>query len=575
MSDVIVRETPAARALRSFRQEMSPYKVVVSLLVGAILLLVLYPLARMLLRTVYDNGAFQFGAFAGVFTAPWLPGMLQDTAIAVGTSGVLALVIASLFAWINERTDAGFGLVGNIIPLVPLLIPHVAVAIGWTFLLSERVGFLTVFINWALGSWMPGVRSINIYSWGGLIGLYTMFLMPYAYVIVSSAFKNVDPALEEASRVSGATILRTALRVSLPLVMPAIMGAGLLLVIEGLSLYSAAVIIAPTAGIDILSVRMVRMLTVNYPPNVSGALVLASILMAVILFAWVFQRRVMASGNFAKVSGRSRDDTLVKLGLLRWPARALILTYMLLASVLPLGALILVSLQPFWSGTNIFSNLSFQHYIELFDGTGSGATALRNSITIGIVGASIGMLLAAVLALYIKSASPGQGRFADTVSKLPAALPHILLAVGFLVAFGGAPFYLAGTIAILILAYLVIYLPQASIAASVAAGQVGGEMAEASAMSGAGGGRTFWRISLPLMSPGLVAGWGLLFVLIAGELTAASILANAKSPVVGFVILEIFESGSYGLLAALATVISLMSAAVISGVTFLLSRKTT
>src|SRR3546814_12901866 len=99
-----------------------------------------------------------------------------------------------------------------------------------------------------------------------------MFLMPYAYVIVGSAFKNIDPALEEASRVSGGSVGRTALRVSLPLVLPAIMGAGLLLVIEGLSLYSAPVIIAPTAGIDVLSVRLVRMLTVNYPPTVPGAL---------------------------------------------------------------------------------------------------------------------------------------------------------------------------------------------------------------------------------------------------------------------------------------------------------------
>src|SRR3546814_3904147 len=165
--------------------------------------------------------------------------MVHDTAIAVGASGAVAMSIASLVAWINERTDAVFGLAGSIIPLVPLLIPHVAVAIGWTFLLSERVGFLSVFLNWAFGSWIPGIESLDIYSWGGLIGLYTMFLMPYAYVIVGSAFKNIDPALEEASRVSGGSVGRTALRVSLPLVLPAIMGAGLLHVIEGLSLYSA------------------------------------------------------------------------------------------------------------------------------------------------------------------------------------------------------------------------------------------------------------------------------------------------------------------------------------------------
>src|SRR3546814_6726723 len=125
---------------------------------------------------------------------------------------------------------------------------------------------------------------------------------------------------------------------------------------------------------------------------------------------------------------------------------------MLLASVLHLGALLRVSLQPFWSGTNSFANLSFRHYAELLQGSGTGAAALRNSITIGIVGASVGMLLAAVLALYIKSEGPKLGRLEERVPKLPAELPHILLAVGCLLDFGGAPFHLAGNTEILMLA---------------------------------------------------------------------------------------------------------------------------
>src|SRR5690606_13279166 len=123
------------------------------------------------------------------------------------------LTLAAFLAWINERTDASFGTFGTLIPIVPLLIPNVAVAIGWTFLLSQRVGFLTVFLENTFG-WIPGFKVFSIYSWAGLVGLYTMFLMPYAYIIVSSAFKNVDPSLEEASRVSGATVGRTAWKVS-------------------------------------------------------------------------------------------------------------------------------------------------------------------------------------------------------------------------------------------------------------------------------------------------------------------------------------------------------------------------
>ncbi|WP_108461475.1 ABC transporter permease [Devosia naphthalenivorans] len=556
------------------RNQLQIFRSVVVILVLLLLLLVLYPIGRMVLRSVYADQAWQFAAFFDVLSSDWLPGVVADTGITVAVSGFCALCIASLFAWINERTDASLGVFGNLIPLVPLLIPHVAIAIGWTFLLNEKVGFISVALDNLLGSWLPAVSSINIYSWGGLISLYTMFLVPYAYVIVASAFKNVDPALEEASRVSGGSMWRTATKISLPSIAPAIIAAGLLLVIEGLSLYSAAVIIAPTAGIDILSVRMVRMLTVTYPPDLAGSLVLGMMLMAVILFIWVFQRKALMGGNFAKVSGRARADSMVKLGALRWPARMLILSYMMAASILPLAALILVSLQPYWTGTNIFANLSFQHYEALFWGGGSEIEALRNSVLIGVVGATMSMLVAAVLVIYIKSAKPVMSKVADGVSKLPAALPHVVIAIGFLLSFGAAPFHLSGTVMMLLMAYLVIYMPQASIAASVAGGQVGNDLTEASAICGAGGGRTFFRISLPLMSPGLIAGWGLLFVLMAGELTAASILANARAPVVGFVILEIFESGSYGTLAALASVVSLLSAVVIVCVGSVFVRRT-
>jgi iron(III) transport system permease protein len=560
---------PAGRS----RLLVKPSSVAVALLAVVVAFMVLYPLGRILASTFFQDNRLQFDQVVQVVTAPWFGNMLQDTAIVVGTSGILALCIASVFAWINERTDAGLGTLGALLPIIPLLVPSVAVAIGWVFLLSERVGFLSTALTAAFGDALPIVREINIYSWAGLIGLYTMFLVPYAYLIIASAFKNIDPAMEEASRICGASIWRTMTKVSLPSVMPAVIGSGLLLLIEGMSLYAAPVIIAPTAGIDILSVRMVRMLTVNFPPNVGGALVLSVMMMSMIVLLWMAQRHIAGSGVFAKVSGRARAEMLVRLGPWKWVARAFLLTYVFLASVLPLTALLLVSLQPFWSGRNIFAGLSLQHYQELFSG-GAGTTALRNSIVIGVVGASIGMLIAAALAIFNHTTSPAVSRLMDGISKLPAALPHVVVAVGFLIAFGPAPFYLAGTMTILLLAYLVIYLPQASIAATAAASQVGGEMSEASAICGASAGRTFRKILLPLMSPGLIAGWGLLFVLMAGELTAASILANARTPVAGFIILEIFESGSYGLLAALAAVVSLLSATVISTVMFFSVRRT-
>jgi iron(III) transport system permease protein len=144
----------------------------------------------------------------------------------------------------------------------------------------------------------------------------------------------------------------------------------------------------------------------------------------------------------------------------------------------------------------------------------------------------------------------------DAVIKLPAAISSMVVAVGFILAFSGPPFNLNGTLLILLLAYVVIYLPQASVAADAASSQIGRELHEASRVSGAGTGRTFRRVSLPLMMPGLAAGWALLFVRMVGDLTASAMLAGNANPVVGFRILDIFQNGSYALLAALATVLT-------------------
>jgi iron(III) transport system permease protein len=161
----------------------------------------------------------------------------------------------------------------------------------------------------------------------------------------------------------------------------------------------------------------------------------------------------------------------------------------------------------------------------------------------------------------------------DGAVKLPAAISSIVIAVGFLLAFSGPPFNLNGTFLILLLAYLVLYMPQGSVAADAAASQVGGELPEASQISGASAGRTFWRINFPLMLPGLAAGWSLLFVRMAGDLTASAMLAGTSNPVAGFRILEIYQGASYAILAALSIVLTLIMLVVILAVSLFIRRR--
>ncbi|HYZ63808.1 MAG TPA: ABC transporter permease subunit, partial [Acetobacteraceae bacterium] len=164
-----------------------------------------------------------------------------------------------------------------------------------------------------------------------------------------------------------------------------------------------------------------------------------------------------------------------------------------------------------------------------------------------------------------RSRSRHLARFVDGVTKLPGAVSHLIIGIAFVGSFAGPPFALAGTTVLLLLAYLVLYMPQATFTASAALAQVGRELSEASLMSGATTGRTFVRVVLPLMAPGLASAWVLLFVLMSGEITASSMLAGTGNPVVGFVVLDLWTNGSYSALAAFGTLMSLITSAVVLG----------
>jgi iron(III) transport system permease protein len=347
--------------------------------------------------------------------------------------------------------------------------------------------------------------------------------------------------------------------------------AGVLALIVGLSSYSVPVIIAGNAGIDIVSVRIIRMLKVVYPPRTGAAVVLSAFLFLAIMAAWLLQRKSARGGNFARVGGRSARSGRFELGPWRWVARGYMAVYIGSACILPLLALIVVALQPYWTPTITFSDFGLHNFRDILFRDRISANALRFSMTLGAIGGAVGMTIAAVVVLYIHSARASAGSFVDAVTKFPGALSNIVIGVGFLFAFSGPPFNLSGTLLLLFLAYLTIYMPQASIAAGSALSQVGTELSEASYVCGAGEGRTVRSIMMPLMLPGLVNGWALLFVLMATELAASSLLAGVGNPVIGFVIIEIWSAGTYGKLAALATTVTFLSAGVIA-VAFTASR---
>jgi iron(III) transport system permease protein len=529
-----------------------------------------YPLTRMLYSAFFKNGVFSTVSFEETFADPHLASLLVDTAIVTGLSSIVAMTIATLFAWLNERTDAAMGWVSKLLPLVPLMLPPIALSTGWFFLGHERAGLLNVGLRALTGAAGLDVWAeqgpVNIASWGGLIFVYTLYLVPFAYLLVAAAFRNFDSSLEEASRVAGAGAWRTFRNVSAPGILPAIAAALFLVGVTALSNFSIPVIIGTVSRIDVLSVRIVRLVRDAYPARIDEAVVLSLFIVVAVGVLFWLQRMITARRRHVTIGGKSVYASRIPLGRWKWVARTMMIVYLAAASVVPLLGLFFVSLQRFWSSHITWQSFTFDVLLALFTGDNLTRKALQTSIFLGIVGATLGILIATMLMLYVRQRKGGFARLVDASAKAPSAVSHTVLGLAMVIALAGFPFYLAGTLTILLIAYLVIYMPQAAISTGSGIDQVGGELLEASSVAGASQSRTFFRITLPLMRPALAAGWALLFVMMVGDLTASALLATNANPVVGFVIYDIFNSATYASLAAIACVVGSISFAVVCAV---------
>ncbi|GAA1033680.1 iron ABC transporter permease [Virgisporangium ochraceum] len=576
--DTLQPPAPPRRPSTAALARTSPFTVVGALVAGALAVLAVYPLLLVVVRPFWTgDGRFDVTPIRETLALPDLGTLLWHTAVVVGASTVAALLIGSALAWVNERTDARLGLLTDLVPLLPFLLPPIAGAVGWALLGSERSGYLNLALRPVLSAVGIDLAEgpLNIHSWYGLVFVYTVYQVPYVFMMVSAGLRNLDATLEEQARVSGAGLFRVVRTVSLPAVRPALGAAALLMVWTGFGLFSVPAILAPQAGIDILSVRIVQLLSFTYPPQTGVAVGLNLVVMLVVTAVWYAQLRVLRAGRSATVGGRGATARPVRLGRWRWTVRAAMLGYLGLASVLPLGALVLVSLTGFWSDTIDWGRLSLDAFRRTFADIAT-REALLNSLLLGVVGATVATLAAAVISLLIRRGGPGTRGVrlvVDAAIKFPPTLSHLVLAVGFALAFNGAPFWLGGTYWILLLAYVSMHMPQATTASDAAAAQVGRELTEASRVSGAPPGRTFLRIDLPLMAPGLLAGWALLFVTITGDISASAILAGTSNEVVGFRILEVFANGDYAMLGSLSIALVAVSAAVVLPVTWYARRR--
>jgi iron(III) transport system permease protein len=480
--------------------------------------------------------------------------MIRDTSTIVVVSSLIAVFIGGVLAWINERTDAGMGTLADALPLVPLFLPAVALAVGWVILASPKVGLLSPILE-PLG--------LQIYSGAGLTLVYVLLAVPYTYLPVVSALRSLDPSLEDAARMSGASTLRVLRTISLPAVAPALLSGFVLAVIVGAGVYSLPAIVGQGTEIDIMSVRIVRSIQNTYPVDYGTALRLSTILFLVLFVLYVLQRGMVANQRFARVGGQAARVSRIRLGKWRWPVRALSIAYIFLAAVLPMAAIIIVSFQRYWQPDLFADNWTLKNYTEAISGTYGAFLALKNSVLVGLVASAAIVLVTMLILTYVRHSKSFVGRLATAASRMPAAVPNSVLAVAFIFALGGPPFNLAGTLLIMGLAYFVIFLPYAAISLESSSAQIDRSLEDASYLCGASKSRTFVRVFIPLLRPGLLATFALVFVRIVGDLAVAVLLGTGQTPLVSALLFEVWAEGFFTQVAVVSLMMTVVTATIV------------
>jgi iron(III) transport system permease protein len=362
--------------------------------------------------------------------------------------------------------------------------------------------------------------------------------------------KSMDPALEEASQVLGAGRLRTMLRITLPLVLPGVLGAAIFVFAEMLGSFSAALVLGLPSRFYVVTTAMYQLVS-QYPPQFPRAAAMGVSLFAV-MFAMVYvYRRVVSRGNYVTITGKAFRPRVMNVGRLRWPLLAVCGAYLGVAVVLPVLTLLYASIQRLATAFPRTGNFTLENYRTALSLV-AVRSALWNSLLLGLGTASLGVLIMGFLAWMIyRSRLPGVGAI-EYVLMFPQAVPRLVFAFGMLWAWLIVPIPIYGTLWLLLIAYLTVFLPLGLRTISGVILQIDRSLEESAQMCGASWSYRLRTVTVPLLRPGLIAAWLLLFIASVRELGASILLMGPGSKVITPAIVESWFSTSTELTAAMA-----------------------
>ena len=509
------------------------------LIVAFLLVFNVWPMCYLVFSSFFGPDGFTLAAFRRIYAYPLNWNALRNTLVTAGLSMVFGVAIAFPLAWLVGRTDMYGRRFFRTLFVMTYMVPPYVGAMAWLRLLNPKVGTLNLLLADLFGL---AENPFNIYTVSGLVWVLTTFYYPYAFITISRAMEKMDPSLEEASKISGASPLKTVMTVTFPVMLPSIVAAGLLVFVSAASCYGIPSIIGAPGQIDTVTTRIIDYVYVGSTEGLSDATALAVSLMVIANAALYVSTFICGRKQYITVSGKSTRPNIVELGRWRLPVTLLVTVFALVVVVIPFATVAMTSFTKNLGKPLSAANFTTRYWDILFTRKGILDTA-KNSLISASVAATAGIAISCVMAWLLTRTRARGRRIPDFLITLGSGTPSVVIALALIMTMSGRfGINIYNTLTIMIVAYMVKYLLMGMRTVVSAMSQIHPSLEEAALISGAEWQRGFWDVTLPLIAPSVVAGWFLIFMPSFYELTMSTLLYSTDTKTIGY---ELFTYQTY------------------------------
>jgi iron(III) transport system permease protein len=500
--------------------------------------------------------------FVTLFTNPDFLDPLLTTAIIATTSAVICCLVAAPIGWLVSRTDMPGRQTIRALVTASFVTPPFLGAVAWELLAAPNSGLLNQLYRSMAGA--DADALFNIYSLTGIIFVISCYTFPFVFVLVANALDNMPGELEDASAILGGKAWTTARRVTIPLALPALVAGALIAFLQAMTLFGSPAILALPAGFHTMTTKIWSLF--QYPPKLELAAAAAVPLLLLTILLLQGQKFLLGRRGYSVLGGKYGAPRLVELKRWRWVALAFCLIVLLNPVFLPYFALLNAAFSPNATTLVTPSTLTLHNIVFVFTELSSTQLALKNTVILGATTATLGTILALVIA-YVTTRRAIRGyRVLGFLATAPVAVPGIVLGVGLFLSYTRPPFVLYGTLWILLIAFLTINLPSAYQQLQAAFATIHPELEDASRILGATRLQSLRQITAPLLRTGVIATWCFIFIGVMRELSAAIVLFTSQTKVLSVLIYDLNESGDLAAISVLGIAMLAITFAVVLAV---------